>query len=182
MKHLGLAAPEQHQHLHHHVHFTPERPEIYEKFLVNEERLQRSFALAAKARSALKLEPELCDRRESFRAQGGNDLQVCDKPVAERTKHLARLHGQYLEVLGELRRFHRKRPNRGPYEGSMWHSPGNRRCVCLVAVPRDASETGPQSVGQGSPVAISAIFSSFNACGHTGQRKAHATLSDCLAH
>ena len=25
MKHLGLAAPEQHQHLHHHVHFTPEQ-------------------------------------------------------------------------------------------------------------------------------------------------------------
>ena len=24
MKHLGLAAPEQHQHLHHHMHFTPE--------------------------------------------------------------------------------------------------------------------------------------------------------------
>jgi len=25
MKHLGLAAPEQHQHLHQHVHFTPEQ-------------------------------------------------------------------------------------------------------------------------------------------------------------
>jgi len=25
MKHLGLAAPEQHQYLHHHVHFTPEQ-------------------------------------------------------------------------------------------------------------------------------------------------------------
>ena len=25
MKHLGFAAPEQHQHLHHHVHFTPEQ-------------------------------------------------------------------------------------------------------------------------------------------------------------
>ena len=25
MKHLGLAAPEQHQHLHHHVHFTPDQ-------------------------------------------------------------------------------------------------------------------------------------------------------------
>ena len=25
MKHLSLAAPEQHQHLHHHVHFTPEQ-------------------------------------------------------------------------------------------------------------------------------------------------------------
>ena len=25
MKHLGLAPPEQHQHLHHHVHFTPEQ-------------------------------------------------------------------------------------------------------------------------------------------------------------
>jgi len=24
MKHLGLAAPEQHQHVHQHVHFTPE--------------------------------------------------------------------------------------------------------------------------------------------------------------
>ena len=25
MKHLGLAAPEQHQHVHRHVHFTPEQ-------------------------------------------------------------------------------------------------------------------------------------------------------------
>ena len=25
MKHLGLAAPEQHQHVHQHVHFTPEQ-------------------------------------------------------------------------------------------------------------------------------------------------------------
>ena len=25
MKHLGLAAPEQHQHLHHHVYFTPDQ-------------------------------------------------------------------------------------------------------------------------------------------------------------
>ena len=25
MKHLGLAAPEQHQHLYHHVHFTPDQ-------------------------------------------------------------------------------------------------------------------------------------------------------------
>jgi len=25
MKHLGLAAPEQHRHLHQHVHFTPEQ-------------------------------------------------------------------------------------------------------------------------------------------------------------
>ena len=25
MKHLGFAAPEQDQHLHHHVHFTPEQ-------------------------------------------------------------------------------------------------------------------------------------------------------------
>ena len=25
MKHLGLAAPQQHQYLHHHVHFTPEQ-------------------------------------------------------------------------------------------------------------------------------------------------------------
>jgi len=90
MKHLGLAAPEQHQHLHHYVRFTPEQlgrmtdeqldwvaAGHTEIFALDQEvaaaEAQRAIFFGAADRTHLLIPPILRGRRETIRIESPAD-------------------------------------------------------------------------------------------------------------
>ena len=79
-------------------------PEVYGKFLVEKDRLARSFALATKTRSSATLEPALAAKQAAYEEQVGKAMTAGNNLMAERTEHLVSFHEQYLKVLGEISR------------------------------------------------------------------------------
>ncbi len=71
MKHLGLAAPEQHQHLHQHGHFTPEQLNR-----MTDEQLDRTGAASAEIVALWQEVAAAEAQRVSFSARAGDSIPL----------------------------------------------------------------------------------------------------------